>query len=257
MWGSTHMAILSCVWFVSQKSLNVARNLLMANGFFGLRKCPFVCNSALSTNLKMWLETFLSQRMGRLERVVSTMFDCSYAVFPNRLLYGRVWLRAICIVCLMVHDDLRQARNQRLSVGIGKLLECSYHTAREWLLLVSLFMSLPLFGDVQYDFHLNFLAFAWVQYGLSSNEWDGNDGVSVKGIKECCLLFSSLLMRDCSLRFLRINSNTGRMSQKDAKGRLAKAFMSVMDCVQRSMLRYDTSSSAPFCAVFIRSCTTK
>lgn len=47
-----------------------------------------------------------------------------------------------------------------------------------------------------------FLIFAWVQYGLSFNDWGDSEGVSGNGTKKARGIFSLLIIPDCFFRFL-------------------------------------------------------
>lgn len=99
------------------------------------------------------------------------------------------------------------------------------------------------------------LVFAKVQYGLLSGDRDDGDDVSGRGNGEFCVFFSSLMPLECFYGLLWKNFATGRTNRRDVNARLASASMNVDDCLQRSMLRPKTSTSAPFCIILIIVCS--
>lgn len=67
-----------------------------------------------------------------------------------------------------------------------------------------------------------------------------------------------LTLTSCfSSRLLCINIATEQTNREHVNARLVNAFMNVNGHAQRSILRSKILSSAPFCALFIRICSTK
>lgn len=94
--------------------------------------------------------------------------------------------------------------------------------------------------------------FAWVQYGLSSDDWDGSDGVFGKGHEESCRFFSFPMLLTCFFTFLQMNVATGRTDRQAVGARLVNAFTNVNGWVQPLFLHSNTWSNALFCDVSIK-----
>lgn len=97
-----------------------------------------------------------------------------------------------------------------------------------------------------------FAVFAWVAYGLLSDDLNYSNEAPENRGREACGIFSLSTMPDCSFEFLKINFATWQTDQEVAIARLANAFIAVGDGIHRSMLRSITLSRAWFCAIFIR-----
>lgn len=61
----------------------------------------------------------------------------------------------------------------------------------------------------------------------------------------------------CFVKFRRTNFATGRMNREKCYAQLTKMSVNFKDCTQRSLLRSNTSFSAPFFAIFVKTHSTK
>lgn len=90
---------------------------------------------------------------------------------------------------------------------------------------------------------------------MSFKDWDNSGRGSGTEDGKSRGFFLSPVTLDCLYTFLGMNFAVAQKNSKDVIVRLANAFINVDDFVRCSMLRSKTLSSAPFYAVFIRTCS--
>lgn len=96
------------------------------------------------------------------------------------------------------------------------------------------------------------LVFTSVQYGFSSDNLNERVKVSGKVVEQSQGFISFPRSSDCSFRILQTNFATGRTNQKDFYAHRANTSMNVVDCVERAILRWNSSSGASFCAISVK-----